>query len=143
MAQTQSAATDSEYTSCPRGTLAIYFASGDTTASPQAEALIGRVSEAVATCQADGIDLIAHIDTRVDGDRAVAVALARLNTVAANLIAQGVPVERIRVAAQAGVAPAAPTLNQIDILFRKSGAATDEVAAEPVTVTRKVPGESI
>lgn len=141
---TQSTASESDYTSCPRGRLAIYFASGDTTASPQAEALIGRVSEAAATCQPDGIDLIAHIDARVDGDRAVAVALARLNTVAGDLIAQGVPVERIRVAAQAGLSPAAPTLNQIEILFRKSDDTTDNVAAdEPVTVIRKIPGESI
>jgi hypothetical protein len=138
-----STASGSEYTPCPRGRLAIYFASGDTTASPQAEALIERVSEAAATCQPDGIDLIAHIDARVDGDSAVAVALARLNTVAGDLIAQGVPVERIRVAAQAGLSPAAPTLTQIDVLFRKSGDAPDDVAAEPVTIVRKIPGQSI
>ena len=58
----------------------------------------------------------------------MALALARLSAVADDLVAKGVAVERIRVAAQSAGVMYAPTLNQIDVLFRKSGETADEVA---------------
>ena len=139
-AQTVSSA--SEYVSCPRGRLSIYFASGETTASPEAEALISRISETAANCQPDGIDLVARIDARVDGEHAVTFALARLAAVADDLIAQGVAVDRIRVAAQSnGISPGS-TLNQIDVLFRKAAETADDVASPPASV-RTAPGQAI
>lgn len=129
----QTRTSPSEYVSCPRARLSIYFASGETTASPEALTLIGRIGETAANCQPDGIDLVARVDSRVDGDRALALALARLAEVADDLVEQGVAVERIRVAAQASGGMAS-SINQIDILFRKSAnEMADEVAAPPET----------
>ena len=131
VAGAQTRVSPSEYVSCPHARLSIYFASGETTATPEALALIGRIGEAAADCQPDGIDLVARVDARVDGDRALALALARLAEVADDLVEQGVAVERIRVAAQAS-GGAASAINQIDILFRKSASETpEEVAAPP------------
>lgn len=106
--------------SCPRGRLSIYYASGEAEASPQAEALIGLIGEHASSCNPDGLDLIARIDARVDGEQAIGVALQRLSAVAADLVSQGVPVDRIRVAAQADRTPDAPNLNQVDVIFRKA-----------------------
>lgn len=129
----QTRTSPSEYVSCPRARLSIYFASGETTASPEALTLIGRIGETAANCQPDGIDLVARVDARVDGDRALAVALARLTEVADDLVEQGVSVDRIRVAAQAS-GGSASAINQIDILFRKSASeVADEVVAPPET----------
>ena len=100
---------------CPRRPLSIYFASGQSTASPQAQALITKIGETATTCQPDRVDLIARINTAVDGQRALAVALERLNTVAADLVSHGLPADHIRVAALS--APQGPPLNQIDVLF--------------------------
>jgi outer membrane protein OmpA-like peptidoglycan-associated protein len=120
---------------CPRGRLSIYFASGEATASPQAEALITRISEHAASCNADGLDLVARIDVRVDGDRALALALQRLGAIADGLIASGIPVDRIRLGALGASSPAAPNLNQIDILIRKADDVIGEVASPPAAST--------
>ncbi len=134
VARAQTASSPSDYESCPRGRLSIYFASGETDTSPEAIVLIGRISETAASCQPDGIDLVARVDSRVDGERAMALALARLSAVADDLVAKGVSMDRIRVAAQtAGVLPATQ-LNQIDVLFRKSGEVADNVASPPPVV---------
>jgi hypothetical protein len=127
----QTRVSPSEYVSCPRARLSIYFASGETTATPEALALIGRISETAADCQPDGIDLVARVDSRVDGDRALALALTRLSEVADDLVEQGIQVERIRVAAQAS-GGAASAITQIDVLFRKSAVEVpDDVVAPP------------
>lgn len=131
----QTRTSPSEYVSCPRARLSIYFASGESTASPEALALIGRIGETAANCQPDGIDLVARVDSRVDGDRALALALARLSEVADDLVEQGVSIERIRVAAQASGGTVS-AISQIDILFRKSAnEVADEVAAPPASPT--------
>ena len=139
-AQTLSSAP--EYASCPRGTLSSYFASGETVASPQALVLIGRISETAASCQPDGSDLVARIDSRVDGERAVSRALARLSASADDLVAKGVAVERIRVVAQAAGSPA-PSLTQIDVLFRKAGESRDAVASPPPAPVHVAPSQAI
>jgi hypothetical protein len=117
-AQTSRTATE---TSCPRSPVSIYFASGDVNGSPEALALLVRLGDTAARCEADTIDLIAHIDPKADGDRAVTVALERLNKVARDLIARGLPAGRIRIAARApepGEPVAGP--NQINVVIRKS-----------------------
>lgn len=143
VAGAQTPTASSEFASCPRGRLSIYFASGDTTASPQALDLLGRISETAASCHPDGIDLVARIDSRVDGEQAMSLALARLTAVAADLVANGVPVERIRVAAQAGKGAAAPSLTQIDVLFRKAGETIDDVASPPPAPEHVAPSQAI
>ncbi|RYG33066.1 MAG: hypothetical protein EON93_10195 [Burkholderiales bacterium] len=131
----QTRVSPSEYVSCPRARLAIYFASGETTATPEALALIGRIGETAANCQPDGIDLVAQVNSRVDGDRAMALALARLSEVAEDLVEQGISVDRIRVAAQASGGAGSP-INQIDVVFRKTSAeVADEVVAPPKSPT--------
>lgn len=132
----QTRVSPSEYVSCPHSRLSIYFASGETRATPEALALIGRIGETAANCQPDGIDLVARVDSRVDGDRALALALARLVEVADDLVEQGISVDRIRVAAQASGAGSASSISQIDVLFRKRSSETaDEVAAPPKSPT--------
>jgi hypothetical protein len=115
------AAAQTSSEACPRSPVSIYFASGDVTGSPEAEALLVRIGDTATHCEADTIDIIAHIDPRVDGDRAVTVALERLNKVARDLIARGLPAGRIRIAARAPE-PGEPVVgpNQIKIVIRKS-----------------------
>jgi outer membrane protein OmpA-like peptidoglycan-associated protein len=127
--------------SCPPAPLSIYFASGDIKASPQTEALIVRIGDTATRCQADTIDLVAHIDFKVDGERAVTIALERLAKVAHDLVARGLPADRIRVAARApmkGEPVAGP--NQINVLIRKSEGATQPAAPGPA---RTAPSQSI
>jgi hypothetical protein len=121
---------------CPRGALKIYFASGGVTASPQAQALIGKIGETATSCEPDHIDLVAHFDPAVDGLRAVTVALERLSTVSADLVSQGFSASRIRIAAQAVKAGEVPVghLNQIDVLFRKASETSDG-GGDPAPVT--------
>jgi hypothetical protein len=133
-AQAQSSTAASE-ASCPRAPVSIYFASGDVTGSPEALALVVRISDTATRCEADTIDLIAHIDPQADGDRAVTVALERLNRVARDLIARGLPAGRIRIAARApepGEPVAGP--NQINVVIRKS-----EEAIPPAPPSRLAP----
>ncbi len=127
--------------SCPHGRLSIYYASGEADASPQAEALIGLISEHAARCNADGVDLIARIDARVDGANALTLALQRLSAVAADLVAKGVPVDRIRVAAQSAKTPASASITQVDVIFRKADE-TPEVAA-PAPAPRAIASDAI
>lgn len=128
---------------CPHGRLSIYYASGEADASPQAEALIGLISDHAARCNADGVDLIARIDTRVDGENALSLALERLGAVAANLAAKGVPVERMRIAAQAAKTPASSSIAEVDVIFRKSSAETPEVAAPAPVQPRLMASDAI
>lgn len=128
-------------TTCPQGRLSIYYASRDVVVSQQAQALIGLISEHAMACHADGLDLIARIDTRIDGDGALAIALQRLGDVASELIARGVPADRLRIAAQSASGLAAPNLNQVDVLFRKADPA-DAVAAQAAS-PRPGPSDSI
>lgn len=128
--------------SCPHGRLSIYYASGEAASSPQAEALIDLISEHAARCNAEGLDLIARIDSRVDGDKALALALERLSSVAGDLVAKGIPVDRIRVAAQAAQNPPSASLTQIDVIFRKADP-TPEVAAPAPSQPRTFANDTI
>jgi hypothetical protein len=130
---TASAQKSASEATCPRAPVSIYFASGDVTGSPEAQALLIRIGDTATRCEADTIDLIAHIDPQADGDRAVTVALERLNKVARDLIARGLPAGRIRIAARApepGEPIAGP--NQINVVIRKS----EETPAPPPPPSR-------
>jgi hypothetical protein len=121
------AGADAPVSYCPLGPVTVYFASGAATATPQVEALIGKIGDTAASCEADRIDLLAHIDRGVDGDGAAAVALERLKLLMKDLVARGLPVDRIRFGAIEG----APTgsFSQVDVVFRKSEVADADPAA--------------
>lgn len=130
-------------TACPRGPVSVYFASGDVTASPQTRALLGKVGETVGSCQPDHVDLVArvHIDAHGDiaeGDSAMAIALERLTLVADDLVAHGLPADRIRVSALAAEPGEVPPLNQVEIVFRKDGDTplVDAPEAAPLQIPR-------
>jgi hypothetical protein len=129
----QTAAGSNTAASCPRGALKIYFASGDVTASPQAQALIGKIGDTATSCEPDHVDIVARFDPNMDGDRAVTVALERLSTVVADLVSRGLSVDRIRISARAVKAGEYPPghLNQVDVLFRKAAETGEAQEMEP------------
>jgi hypothetical protein len=122
--------------SCPRGPVSIYFAAGETTASPQAQALLGKIGETVGICQPDRIEVVARVFVDEngqddEGDMAMSLALKRLSLVADDLMARGLPADRIHVSALAaapGTSPG-PGLHQIEILFQKDGDLPDPPTA--------------
>lgn len=121
-------ATAASAVACPRGPVSIYFASGDVTASPQTRALLGKVGETAGSCQPDHVDLVARIhvndrDSVAEGDSALAIALERLSLVADDLVAHGLPSDRIRISAVAAEPGQSPPMNQVEIVFRKDGEA--------------------
>lgn len=137
-ASAQSLAPQADAPPCPSEPLAIYYASGEAAISAEGSLLLGRVGGRAIACQPDSIDLITRIDSGVDGERAVELALARLSSVAADLVAQGVPSESIRVAARAGRDVFPPGLSEVEIHFRKAGNAADDVGTGP---SRRAAGE--
>jgi hypothetical protein len=118
---------ESELAFCPRDALTIYYARGEAAASEQAQILITRIGIEAQQCRPDAIDLITAIDTSRDGADALTLAMARLHGVAAALMAEGVPAERIRVAAQKD--PLSSPIAEITVLFRKAETAADTAAA--------------
>lgn len=134
-AQAQTDASDTS-ASCPRDVVKIYFATGDVTASPQAQALIGKIGETANSCEPDHIDLVTRFDPGADGDRAITVAFERLSTVVTDLVSRGISVDRIRISAQAVKAGEYPAghLNQVDVVFRQTGEAQREPQAPPPAI---------
>lgn len=106
---------------CPSGAVSVYFASGETTASPEAEQLLGRIRETATTCQPDRIDLVAHIDAEAEGGRSLALSLERLRLIAGELVQAGLPADRIHVGGRVSEPRSAlSSLHQIDVVFRKA-----------------------
>ena len=104
---------------CPAAKVSVYFAPGDTAASPQSEALIGRVSEAVTSCAPDTVYLLAHVDQN-EGERALSLALQRLERITRELVARGLSTDRIRTATSGQRTDNADVaLRQVDILVSK------------------------
>ena len=54
---------------CPPTPVSVYFASGEVTASPQTQALLGKIRQTATSCQPDRIDLVAETGGRM-ADRA-------------------------------------------------------------------------
>ena len=125
LAQTSPAAITSAV--CPSGLLSVYYARGEATPSEETVSLIGRIGADAAACQPDGIDLVTQVDNAGEED-AVPLALARLGNVASELIASGVPADRIRLTARPGGASTSP-MGEVSVIFRKRVSGPDDAAA--------------
>ena len=112
---------------CPSGLLSVYYARGEATPSEETVSLISRIGAEAAACQPDGIDLVTQIDNTGE-EEAVPLALARLGNVASELIASGVPADRIRLAARPGGASASP-MGEVSVIFRKLMSGPDDAAS--------------
>jgi hypothetical protein len=129
-AAAQTAPRDSEIVSCPRGGLSVYYARGEASPSEQARLLIARIGEEASRCQPEGIDLVTEVDTEREGEGAIRIAMARLNSVAEELTAGGYPADRIRLAAQASAdRDMRPPMGGITVYFRQPGAGAGEASA--------------
>lgn len=105
----------------------VYYARGEATPSGEAVTLISHIGTQAAACEPDGVDLVTAIDTAGEHD-AVQLALARLGNVASELVASGVPANRIRLAARPAGAFASP-MGEVAIIFRKALPGPDDAAA--------------
>ena len=130
-AEAQSAAADAAPASCTGERLSIYYRRGEAVATTQALDLIAHISDEASRCRPDGIDLVTDIDTSAEGGdkQAIALALARLNSVAEALIANGVPADRIRMAASPDADIMHPPMGEVGVVFRKSAVAAGEASA--------------
>lgn len=141
-AAAQTAPVDASLAACSGERLSVYYARGEATPTRQAVDLIVHISEEASRCKPDGIDLVTDIDTSAEGgDRqAVALALARLNSVAEALIANGVPADRIRMAASPDADVMHPPMGEVSVSFRKATVnAGDAAAPNPALVPREKP----
>jgi hypothetical protein len=109
------------YPSCPEGAVSVYFTSGDIGASTQTLAILGRIGEVVQACRPDHVDLVAYVNPPVEGDGALSLSLGRLDLVAKELSAAGVPLPVLRTATKHVAERGAGGLIQIDIVMRRSG----------------------
>jgi hypothetical protein len=116
-------ASSSVFPACPEGAVSIYFGSGDIAASAQTMAVIERISEAAQACRPDHIDLVAYVNPPVEGEGALSLSLGRLEVVARELAAAGVPVPALRTATRDVAEHGAGSLIQIDIVMRSEGQA--------------------
>lgn len=119
---------------CRLGAQTIYYPHGEATPTEQAQLVISRIGEEAARCRPQAVDLVTRIDTSAEGPNAIALAMTRLNGVAAALVAGGVPADRIRIAAQGdeaviGEALARSPMSEIVVLFRQAPNGADEAAA--------------
>lgn len=105
---------------CPGEPISVYFASGETTLSEEGRLLVNRLVDHAVACRPDGIDLVTRINPGVDGDRAVALALARLSDISQDLVKRGVSPNSIRVAAQPGSDVFPPGMSEVEVFFRKT-----------------------
>lgn len=129
-AAAQSSPADTATSSCTDQRLSIYYKRGEAEATSQALDLIAHISNEAARCKPDGIDLVTDIDTSAEGGdkQAIALALARLNSVAEALIANGVPASRIRMAASQDADVMHPPMGGVGVMFRQSVVTTDEAS---------------
>ena len=128
---------------CPGGSVSVYFASGEATLTSEGRQLVSRLAEQAAACQPEGIDLVTLINTDIDGDHAVALALARLDDISRDLISRGISPGSIRVAARPGrdVFPAG--MNEVEVIFRKSAPAAGEASTQQPATPLKVSPDTI
>jgi hypothetical protein len=127
----QTAPVDASLAACSGERLSVYYARGEATVTKQSIEFIGHISDEASRCNPDGIDLVTNIDTSAEGGgrEAVALALARLNSVAEVLIANGVPADRIRMAASPDADMMRPPMGEVGVSFRKSNVGAGEAAA--------------
>lgn len=127
LALAQTATTALTSAACPTGLLSVYYARGEAKPSEETVSLIGRIGAEASACEPDAIDLVTQIDNSGEDD-AVPLALARLGNVAAELIASGVPSDRIRLAAHPGGASTSP-MGEVSVIFRKRVSGPDDASA--------------
>ncbi len=120
--EAQSPLADAAPASCTGERLSVYYKRGEAEATSQALDLIAHISNEASRCKPDGIDLVTDIDTSAEGGdkQAITLALARLNSVAEALIANGVPADRIRMAASPDADVMHPPMGEVGVMFRKS-----------------------
>ncbi len=119
------------YPSCPERPVSVYFSSGNMSASPETLTVLGRIGEAAQSCRPDHVDLVAYVNPGIEGDGALSLSLGRLDTIAKELAATGVPMPALRTATKHVAEAGAGTLIQIDIVMRRSDQATpaeDDIA---------------
>lgn len=127
-------------TACPSEPMSVYFASGETKLSEEGRLLVGRLVEHAVACRPDGIDIVTRINSGVDGEHAVALALARLSDISQDLVSRGVPPDSIRVAAGPGDDAFPPGMCEVEVIFRKSAlGAGDAASRQPATPRQKLP----
>ena len=132
-AHAQIPAVETAPAACTGDRLSIYYKRGAAAATSQALDLIAHISDEASRCNPDGIDLVTDIDTSAEGGdkQAIALALARLNDVAAALIANGVPAGRIRMAASPDADIMHPPMGEVGVMFRKSVVAAADASTPP------------
>jgi hypothetical protein len=125
---------------CPGGSVSVYFASGEAELTSEGRQLVSRLAEQAVACQPEGIDLVTLINTDIDGDHAVGLALARLDDISRDLISRGISPASIRVAARPGRDVFPPGMNEVEVIFRKGvSGAGDASTRKPATPLRVSP----
>ncbi|MEZ6031351.1 MAG: hypothetical protein R3C46_16620 [Hyphomonadaceae bacterium] len=118
---------------CPGEPMSVYFASGEATLTAEGRSLVERLVDQAIACRAEGIDIITRINTGVDGEHAISLALARLNGISHDFVSRGVSPESIRIAAQPGDDIFPPGMSEVEVIFRKTSLEADDAS------TRKPP----
>jgi hypothetical protein len=83
---------------CETPRVAVYFLHGEDSPTEGANAILSMAGEAAAQCETAVVGVVARFDPSAEGD--LALALKRLASVAERLTGTGVPLDRIRLAAQ-------------------------------------------
>lgn len=128
---------------CSGDAVSIYFASGESKLTSEARQLVTRLAEQSVACQHEGIDLVTLINTEIDGDHAVALALARLDDISRDLIARGVAPGSIRVAARPGRDVFPPGMSEVEMIVRKSAPGAGEASSKQPPAPLKLSPDSI
>lgn len=126
---------------CTADRLSIYYARGEAKPTPQALEFIAHISGEASRCNPDGIDLVTDIDTSAEGGdkQAIALALARLHSVAEALVSHGVPADRIRMAASPDADVMHPPMGEVGVVMRRNVVKPDEASAPQRTAPRQLP----
>ena len=130
-------------TACPGEPMSLYFASGETSLSEEGRLLVNRLVDHAVACRPDGIDLVTRINPGVDGDRAVALALARLSDISQDLVTGGVSPNSIRVAAQPGSDVFPPGMSEVEVFFRKASPGAGDASSHRPATPRQPPADTI
>lgn len=130
-------------TACPSEPMSVYFASGETSLSEEGRLLVSRLVDRAVACRPDGIDLVTRINSGVDGDRAVALALARLSDISQDLITRGISPNSIRVVAQPGSDVFPPGMSEVEVFFRKAAPGAGDASSDQPAAPRQPPADSI
>lgn len=133
----------SDTPACPAESMSVYFASGESTLSSEGRRLVSRLGDHALACKPESIDLITRINPDVDGDSAIALALARLEDVSRDLVSRGISPESIRIAARAGRDVFPPGMSEVEVIFRKIAPAAGEAATRNTAPARIARPDSI